>query len=297
MAIYSSKLDAFFGAEGLTNTSANFIANKAKEMYENSNNVFFDFVTSEVSVIGMDRKVVSHKGMTEDEFNKSIDEVANVGKLKSLIAWLREAIKARQTMVDAVKDADVKYYAQELGMDHPEMPELQTLITEDDVIAEMSVAERCRYYYLEAQCANLGKLIHPSGDFSNSIKQAKQSLRTGLSTSGEGRDMTITEYTASLNMDMVDQKFMEMQELHRSLQAELNGIKHKIESALEEHNTKVRIANHKASEEFSLSMKIVTNKVDEVRDKELQRIRGLKIIIPDSLKETYELVAVVGKKK
>ena len=297
MAIYSSKLDAFFGAEGLTNTSANFIANKAKEMYENSNNVFFDFVTSEVSVIGMDRKVVSHKGMTEDEFNKSIDEIANVGKLKSLIAWLREAIKARQTMVDAVKDADVKYYAQELGMDHPEMPELQTLITEDDVIAEMSVAERCRYYYLEAQCANLGKLIHPSGDFSNSIKQAKQSLRTGLSTNGEGRDMTITEYTASLDMDMVDQKFMEMQELHRSLQAELNGIKHKIESALEEHNTKVKMHNHKLYEEFSTAMKIVTDKVDEVRDKELQRIRGLKIIIPDSLKDTYELVAAVGKNK
>ena len=297
MAIYSSKLDAFFGAEGLTNTSANFIANKAKEMYENSNNVFFDFVTSEVSVIGMDRKVVSHKGMTEDEFNKSIDEVANVGKLKSLIAWLREAIKARQTMVDAVKNIDAEDYAEELGIELPERAQMQRTITEDEVIAEMSVAERCRYYYLEAQCANLGKLIHPSGDFSNSIKQAKQSLRTGLSTSGEGRDMTITEYTASLNMDMVDQKFMEMQELHRSLQAELNGIKHKIESALEEHNTKVRIANHKASEEFSLSMKIVTNKVDEVRDKELQRIRGLKIIIPDSLKETYELVAVVGKKK
>ena len=297
MAIYSSKLDAFFGAEGLTNTSANFIANKAKEMYENSNNVFFDFVTSEVSVIGMDRKVVSHKGMTLDEFNKSIDEVANVGKLKSLIAWLREAIKARQTMVDAVKNIDAEDYAEELGIELPERAQMQRTITEDEVIAEMSVAERCRYYYLEAQCANLGKLIHPSGDFSNSIKQAKQSLRTGLSTSGEGRDMTITEYTASLDMDMVDQKFMEMQELHRSLQAELNGIKHKIESALEEHNTKVRIANHKASEEFSLSMKIVTDKVDEVRDKELQRIRGLKIIIPDSLKETYELVAVVGKKK
>ncbi|MBR5982682.1 MAG: hypothetical protein IK025_03030 [Bacteroidales bacterium] len=297
MAIYSSKLDAFFGAEGLTNTSANFIANKAKEMYENSNNVFFDFVTSEVSIIGMDRKVVSHKGMTFDEFNKSIEEIANVGKLKSLIAWLREAIKARQTMVDAVKNIDAEDYAEELGIELPERTQMQRTITEDDVIAEMSVAERCRYYYLEAQCANLGKLIHPSGDFSNSIKQAKQSLRTGLSTSGEGRDMTITEYTASLDMDMVDKKFMEMQELHRSLQAELNGIKHKIESAMEEHNTKVRIANHKASEEFSLSMKIVTDKVDEVRDKELQRIRGLKIIIPDSLKETYEFVAAVGKNK
>ncbi|MBO7570607.1 MAG: hypothetical protein J6T48_00470 [Bacteroidales bacterium] len=297
MAIYSSKLDAFFGAEGLTNTSANFIANKAKEMYENSNNVFFDFVTSEVSVIGMDRKVVSHKGMTLDEFNKSIDEVANVGKLKALIAWLREAIKARQTMVDAVKITDVETYAAELGLELPTLGEMMKRITEDDVIAEMSVAERCRYYYLEAQCANLGKLIHPSGDFSNSIKQAKQSLRTGLATSGEGRDMTITEYSASLDMDMVDHKFMEMQELHRSLQAELNGIKHKIEIALDEHNSKVMMSNHRSAEEFNLAMKTITDKVDEARDKELRRIRGLKIIIPDSLKETYELVAAVGKNK
>lgn len=297
MAVYSSQLDAFFGAEGLTNTSANFIANKAKEMYENSNNVFFDFVTSEVSVIGMDRKVVSHKGMNMEEFYKSIEEVANVGKLKALIAWLREAIKARQTMVDAVKNTDVETYATELGMELPTMGKLMNRITEDEVIAEMSVAERCRYYYLEAQCANLGKLIHPSGDFSNSIKRAKKSLRTGLSTSGEGRDMTITEYTASLDMETVDHKFMEMQELHRSLQAELNGIKHKIEIALDEHNSKVMMSNHKSAEEFDLAMKTITDKVDEARGKELQRIRGLKIIIPDSLKETYEMVAAVGKNK
>ena len=283
MAVYSSQLDAFFGAEGLTNTSANFIANKAKEMYENSNNVFFDFVTSEVSVIGMDRKVVSHKGMTMQEFDKSIEEVANVGKLKALIAWLREAIKARQTMVDAVKNTDVETYAAELGIELPSLGKLMKRIAEDDVIAEMSVAERCRYYYLEAQCANLGKLIHPSGDF--------------LSTSGEGRDMTITEYTASLDMDAVDLKFMEMQELHRSLQAELNGIKHKIEIAFDEHNSKVMMSNHKSAEEFNLAMKTITDKIDEARDKELQRIRSLKIIIPDSLKETYELVAAVGKKK
>ena len=89
-------MDVFFAENGLTSTSANHIANLAKEAYQNLENELNSicFYTTKVSLLGTSTKEVLHYG------NQLIDvtKLDKIAELKSLIAWLREAIKAKEQL-------------------------------------------------------------------------------------------------------------------------------------------------------------------------------------------------------
>jgi hypothetical protein len=88
----------FFGNSGLTNTSANYIANLAKELYNSIekelNNIVF--YTTTVKLIGSKEESLIQGGVT------SVDDIPNklndIAQLKSLIAWPRDAIKAKDRL-------------------------------------------------------------------------------------------------------------------------------------------------------------------------------------------------------
>lgn len=301
------KDEIFFGVQGLTSTSANHISNVSKEMYQQLEKELANvrFYNKYMTLIGTNTKDVICEGRnTVSDFNEKLDRVA---KLKSLIAWLREAISAKARITREAENASYEDFGIELPeppVDEP--PVKPTYLTEDDVIGTWSIKRRNRYYYLETLCAQYGKFIHPDGTFSNAREELYDRLNNPRTVSGNGRDTIVYVYEPSISTDEVESKFMELQNKHREFQAELNSLKHEIEQALDEDKrtknleyetayNNYRIKYQAECDNFRHTMEAKSAELKSIKQTALQTVQALKIVIPDSLKAVYEEVSAQGK--
>lgn len=291
------KDEIFFSESGLTSTSANHIANLAKEqvrLLEESLNQA-EFVNIECGLIGSSSRSEIQEGVDKD-FLDSLDNcLIKIAGAKSLIAWLREAIKARKRLLDEV-DAQTSYsYCEMNNIEYPEKPVLETAITEDDYVSELSVKERNRYYHLETICAVIGKYIHPDGRLADKRQELNKAISHKHRVDGTGRDAIIYTYIPSVSIDDVDSTFFQLQSKHREYQKELNSIKYKIEKAVSDDETNKRAEYRKALEKYNAEMAEIQAKLAEWKAVESQRISALKIVIPISLLPVYESIEALGK--
>ena len=163
----------FFGESGLTSTSANHVANLAKE-YAQKQESWLNavcFYNTQIGLIGTDVKNTVSIGISEEQLLEIPAKLEEVTKAKSLIAWLREAIKARDAMFDAANKKDIEEWYKERGLEFWNAPSRPTLFTKDDIIATLNIKERNHIYTLETKCAVIGKYIHPDGPFSTARKK------------------------------------------------------------------------------------------------------------------------------
>ena len=281
----------FFGENGLTQTSANFIANIAKEMYSNAeaklNNIIF--YTTTVSLVSTNIQQLIRKGVTDISDTPEI--LKSIGQLKALIAWLREGIKAKQRLIEEAEQASYSYFNIEL----PLCPVQESSITSDDYIASMSIKQRNRYYYLEAVCSTIGSYIHSSGTFSVERAQLNSILSNPNKVEGNGRDTLIYSRTPSIATEDVDAMYFNLQEIYRGYQAELNSIKYEIETAV---NADALAKSQKYAIEraaYLEKMQVANAEMEAKRKEAVVAATALKIIIPDALKGIYEMVKNVKK--
>ena len=197
-------------------------------------------------------------------------------------------------MLAEIQKTPLSVVADKLGYSIANQPQNVRPITQDEALATLPIKERCRYYTLEAHCANLGKIIHPDGPLSKALKRVKERILNPISTSGEGRDLTVTEYKPSIDPAEVEKRMMMLQEKHRSYQAELNGIKHKLEAMVQEDAAKKQSEFSAAYNEWAKETTKIELIAEEARMKELEIARGLKIVIPDALRKAYDIVKAAG---
>jgi len=281
----------FLGEVGLTSTSANHLANLAKESYMEKEAKLNDisFIDKEVSLLNGDSKPVSFGWKSLDSLKEDLKVIS---ELKGFIAWLREAIKAKEALIKESKTLSMDYFnlsypeiphrgkeltVEDLGLTYPEAPEkpkeitLEDLglsypeepiytvddvtpaITEDDFISSWSIKKRSTYLRLEAEAATLG-IIHPNGSFSKARKNLIKILSKPISTEGSGRDMVVYTSNSSIEPSEVESYFMELQQKFRSTQAELNSLKFEIESAVKADEIRYATDKAKATETYNLQL-------------------------------------------
>lgn len=282
----------FFGEQGLTTTSANFIANLAKESYTSTERQLSDITlfTTKLKLLSGGEATILNEGLTTTlHFEASLQEIA---QLKSLIAWLREAIKAKQRLIKEAEQSSYDNY----DMTPPEAPERETTLTADDVIASWGIKQRNRYYYLDTLCATIGKFIHPDGPFSEGRERMYDIMRAPRTTSGSGRDMVLYTKTPSVDVDEVEDTFMHLQTIYREYQAELNSLKHSIETAVQADEAKKTLEYEQKYKEYMRIMSDYSNRLQVLKQEAITKAQALKIIIPDSLKGIFEQVSKLGKK-
>lgn len=282
----------FFGESGLTTTSANYVANLAKEAYqfveEKLNSI--QFYTTKVKLISSNENTLLSLGTDDiEEIPTALKEVAS---LKSLIAWLREAIKAKEVLI---KEAKGLSYG-DFDIVTPEQPEIEDTISEEDYIATLNIKQRNRYYYLDTLCAVLGNYIHPNGAYSKARKKLREVMNNPITISGSGRDAIVYTSEQSIDFDVVEDTFMALQQEYRGYQAELNSMKHQMEMAIQEDSRKKSLAYQEKFAAWSYEMEKLNTELKIKRDKAIADAQNLKIIIPDSLKPIYDKVKDLGKK-
>lgn len=113
----------YFGEAGLTSTSANHVANMAKESVREIANELeaIGFYNATVCLLSGGTPQQAVVGCTRDRLGKVLPSLESIGEANALIAWLREAIKARERLLQEVRDTTLERYCREVlgGADVP----------------------------------------------------------------------------------------------------------------------------------------------------------------------------------
>lgn len=299
-----NKDSVFFGSEGLTSTSANYIANIAKELTRNleSDIQNIRFVHEEMSVIGSTVQHTLCLGCEEEDVRNIENKLERIIRMKSLIAWIREGLKEKDRLNDEVAKMKAEDVCKLLGLEVPERPEKQKDLTEAEYMASLSEDQRSRIYSLQTRAAAYGKLVHENGSFTKARKELYASRKAPSTVeefnSGSYRtNQTIVVHSreAAVDASMVDEIYFRLQNIQREAQAELNSQLHKVSEAVRLENLKRHEAHRHSLEMFMRQKGILNAQVEEWREKELHRISKLKLVIPDSLREIYDEVNSTGK--
>lgn len=292
----------FFKKEGeegvaLTSTSANHIANLAKEYIQGVetqlNNICFFNV--EVALVGSTGKNIIQTGRTSEVLTKLQSMLEGVAQAKSLIAWLREGIKAKENLMKDLQNIGLEDWCKENGLTYPEAPNRGHVLTEAEYYTSLPIKERNRYYQLETEAAVLGKYIHPDGHLSDARKELKDKLQHPHEVDGKGRDALIYTYTPTVFIAEVDNVFFELQKKHREIQAQLNAMKYSCEQAINESINKVNTEYMAASQKYQAELEGVLGAFKTWKDEKSQEYSKLKIVIPNSLLGIYNTINSLGK--
>lgn len=282
----------------LTSTSASHIANLAKEYIQGVeaqlNNI--SFFNVEVALVGSTGGTSTiQTGESSEALDNLQSLLEGVARAKSLIAWLREGIKAKENLMKDLQTTSLEDWCKENGLTGPETPNYGHVLTEVEYYASLPIKERNRYYQLETEAAVLGKYIHPDGHLSDARKELKDKIYHPHKVDGKGRDALIYTYTPTTSIAIVDNVFYELQKKHREIQAQLNAMKHSCEQAINKSTNKVNTEYMAASQKYQAELKGILGAFKTWKDEKSQEYSKLKIIVPNSLLDIYNTINSLGK--
>lgn len=306
----------FFDTKGLTSTSANYLCNIAKEIVKTIDS-FERFSFANVAVAdfnnGSSEKFFIEKGISQEDFDNLEKNIEIKARLNSLISWFREAIKARQAQLDTIENYDFeKWLAEEKNITDSRfgkiLPEFDALgwrhiSAEEYIEKNFSIKDMNRYFYLQSICSTLGKFIHPNGLYASAKEDIKKKDNTSYIKETASSNMLYT-VTASVPVKEIESKFFELQNKQREYQKLFNEIKFNVDKAVLKYNDeqdakeqnyyteKKRIESEISSIRAEYKKEFHQWKVDE-----LNRIRSLKIVIPNDLNDIYQYVSTYGKEQ
>lgn len=281
----------FFGEKGLTSTSANNVANLAKEMYRRIEFQLHNirFINTDIQVIGSEPARFSD-GISSYDLGKIKDNIATVAKFKSLIAWLREGIKAKEDRVSLAKTYTLEDYLEEKRLEIPRKYSSKRKLSEQEYFAQMPLNLRNRYFELETKVTNLGKLIHEGGTIANARNAMHDNLANRILVVENGRDTIMYTRSSSVPVEQVDSLYMELQDIHRNYQKELNSMKYQYEEYSTETEKEIAEENIKLVQEWTEFMDSHRADYQKAYTEQLEEAQNLKIIIPDSLQDVYNSI-------
>lgn len=226
----------FFGKDGLTSTSANHIANLAKEAVRDCHErlAAIQFYTETVGLLTSDKEATVKVGMETVEVNSIPSIVEQIYRANSLIAFLREAIKEKERrMKEAEQWTDTeKEAALRNDRDALVPPQKEEYPTEDDIKKTWSIGQQEKYLSLEAEASALGKLVHESGFLSLARIDLMKKIQNPSKVELNGSDTLVHTFTPTVPLENVDAVFNTLQARYRAVQAELNGMKKAIDDAI-----------------------------------------------------------------
>lgn len=286
------KQNNMLGKDGLTITSANHLANIAKEMYEalvnNLESLRFYSRDYMLAIAGKIFRVENESEKSELETLAS--GLKEIGALKSLIAYLREGIKAKSQMNS---DAAFEEHVEELikaGREDLKKPVAKKEVTFEEELAKLTAEQKARYYALEAKCATIGSFIHPDGAFAKARKEFFEHTKDPIKVVGKGQEAEINTFTSSFTAEQIDSVFFELQKEYRTIQAEFNKLKAEVDEKVAEANK--QIANDALN---AMKLWVDIRKVERTQyDSE---VKALKIVVPQNLREVYEKVNAAANAK
>ena len=290
--------EVFFGPPGLTSTSANYMANIAKEKIVSNEAKLknLNFVTTTVDIVGSpaDSGKTISRGYKEEELAEVRTLLSEIADMNAFCAWVREAIKAKEAEIKDVTERSFDDWLKENGLSL-ERPVSAANPTEDDIMEEMNIRERNEYLQLEATAATIGKYIHPDGVYSKAREELHNRTMKPYSTEGTGKETLIYSYVPSIDQQKVDDLFFELQEWHRTNEQQLNRIKYEIKRKLGKKTIEQNRKYESECEAYHVKYQAYHSQFKAWQVEESARISLMKIVIPEDLQTIYDNISRLEK--
>ena len=288
----------FFSEKGLTATSANHLANIAKELIREEESFLnnLNFLDAKVSLLSGNSEKVLKKGLTDKYIPYIKHGIDKIAEMSSFIAWVREAIKKKEELTELMLNLSLNEYAKVNEIELPVTPNVQVKVYDNnDIMETFNTKELNEYYSLETTVAKIGQIIHPKGSLSNARKEMINRSNNPISSLGSGSETLITTYSNSVDFAKVNDMYISLQNKHRELNARLNQIKYKIEQTVQQKNSEERNNFNRLYSEYSEGMALIRNTFESYKAENLKEIQELKIIIPLELEEIFNYLNNIGK--
>lgn len=293
----------FFGENGITSTSANHIANLAKEAVRNVHErlAATRFYSETVSLLTGGNEAVVSKGMNVDAVEDLPNLVARIAEANSLIAYLREAIKEKERKMKEAQEytnVEERKVLEANSREHDAVrPIKATYPNEEQIKQTWSIGEQEKYLSLEAEASALGKFIHEDGYMSNARIDLMNKMNNPCKVDFNGKDTMIHAFVPTVDIVTVDKVFNSLQERYRTVQAELNGMKKRIKDTLDAEKLRIDQEYAKARREWEAQRRELERLHDLIADEEeihqkelLKGVQNLKIVIPNRLRGIYDML-------
>lgn len=280
----------YFSNTGITATSANHIANMAKEYYESLQTELSSirFYNTEVELLTAGKKVLTSNGLTKiDRIESNIKQIS---ECKALIAYLREAIKNKEQLALEADNA----HPEEIVF--PKAPIYPNKKTTSDIMDTWPLDKISRYYRLQTFAATYGEIVHPKGFLSLARKNLLDKINNPTSVDLNGSETIISTFTPTISLQEEEDMFFSIQKSYRAYQAEFNGMKTELDQSVREINDSLLNQYTVEYQAYQDENKLATEALFKWREDEKRRIEKLKIVIPDNLKSIYEIINNLSKK-
>jgi hypothetical protein len=284
----------YLGEKGITSTSANFLANLAKEIIKDTEQKLrkLRLYNTNVELINGEKKTLQYNTVELESLETMLNRISS---MYSFCAWIREAIKAKEALAEKASRYNIFDYGRDYGVEIPERPDDPKEVTIQDIIDEMSIKERNRYLTIETFAATFGKYIHPDGAIAQAREIFQEKMAEPTYISGNGRDMVIYTYNSSNSIDDVEDTFIALQGKQREYEKQLNALKFKLREEVNKRNSQAQAEFQLAYTEFRSQYAIVNAEAEKVRIKLMEDVSKLRIVIPDDLVDTYNYLETLVK--
>ena len=220
--------------------------------------------------------------------------IVRIANLNSFCAWMREAIKAKEQAMDDIERLTFAEFCELKNYAYPVKPEPKPTITSKDLLAKMSIKEKNEYLQLEAFASTFGTFIHPNGVIADARENLLYHKEVPNEVKGEGRDMVIYGYKQSVDPDLVDQLFLQLQNKYRDYERRLNAIKYSLKEEAENINASNARQYQNEFNAYSETVSNIRNEMTVYQAEKRNEIANLKIVIPEKLQDTYMYLNSLG---
>ena len=286
----------FFGNQGLTKTSANHIKDLASHKLENAIAAIdkMSFINEDIAIIGNAERHVAQKGWDETALNDLDSDLDYISRVKSLQAWLGEALKAKNELERQLSritfDDFLKFKGYTLNK-----PNVPSELTKQEWVDSLNVKERNRFLHLETLCAVYGKCIHPSGSFDTARKKLQKVVNQPTLIEGQGINTIFHHYSPSIDINDIEQRYFELQAKHREYQAEFNASQHKFELVRDAQLHEDMTHYDELLNEYQSQRDKYLSEYTQYKKELQKKVADLKIIIPHDLESIYNEINSLGK--
>lgn len=302
----------YFASEdqkGLTMDKAQRICTWAdKAMMEAKSKISsINFISEAKQLIGVVAPLETVIGDTQYDFTEEIKLMIDC---TSLMSWLHEAIKAKESLTKELRALTVRSWYAQNGEELPSCPDgfratysrggyVPEVLEEykEKVLQTWEPDKLSRYYRLKNTCAILHQVCGADSAYERAVKRLLDIQKRPLGETWKGDKLYVTKYTASVSTTKAIAKFNAYQQQHSDAQSELNAMKYELE---ESAKTLIAQDMQRAEEEmriYDAAMARASAEFQRFFAEESKRIQQLKIRVPDNLMSIFNRIRSMGKQE
>lgn len=287
------KIPYFLASTGITSTSANHLANIAKERIQDleAELANIELYSTSVELINGERKTLR---TGYDKIGRLGMLLEDIARMYSFNAWVREAIRVKEQLMNKVTQMSVADYCELKGITYPEYPKPIEMPTQESILNDMPIKERNEYFTLEAYAATYGKHIHRDGDISKARLQLMQVAKEPAVLKGQGTDAIIYNYEPVVTTSDMDRIFFALQSQYRNYEARLNAIKAEIEDTIKRRTIEARNQESMMQDQYEAKVQQLKIEFSKYVVEQRGAIAKLKIVLPDRLRPIYDELNKLG---